>query len=227
MKGFTLFELLIAMMLTAVIGAVMFKTWDLVIRSGAKAQGVVEKRERERIVFGIMDNDMASLLLGSEENSRLPLPSRSPIVPDDEFNALMKRDADNSLPRGTTMLLSFAGEATIKPEGSPLGFPVCVEYVLRRGIGSKSSLVRRERDFCGISGDFPWTEAVLMEDLHEAGMQMILPDGSRLDQWTIEDLLAEPVAMRFYWKKNLTDEEEVFFPLFGRREEVGWDEKKF
>ena len=60
MKGFTLFELLIAIMLTAVIGTVMFKTWDTAVKSGEKATQAVEGRERDRIVFGIMDNDQSA-----------------------------------------------------------------------------------------------------------------------------------------------------------------------
>ena len=59
--GFTLFEMLIAMALTAVIGAVLFRTWDMVALSGRQAQQAVAARERERIVFGIIDNDMAAL----------------------------------------------------------------------------------------------------------------------------------------------------------------------
>ncbi len=87
MKGFTFFELLIAIMLTAVIGTVMFKTWDTAVKSGEKAATqAVEGRERDRIVFGIMDNDMAAIQHPDAENSSLPPRiSKEPILPDEGF----------------------------------------------------------------------------------------------------------------------------------------------
>lgn len=176
MKGFTLFELLIAIMLTAVIGTVMFKTWDTAVKSGEKATQAVEGRERERIVFGIMDNDMAAIQHPDAENSSLPRISKEPILPDEGFYKMMGRKKESGLPGGESVLLSFSTSSSIRQDGRFMGAPVCVEYRLVRQSADRYGLKRRERGMCGVSGDFPWDETMLMDNLQTAKMELVFED---------------------------------------------------
>lgn len=224
MKGFTLFELLIAMMLTAVIGTVMFKTWDVVIRSGEKARQAVESRERERIVFGIMDNDIAGIQ-HPEEDASLPRMSREQLLPDDRFYEIMGRKKDVTLPAGESVLLSFSTSSSLGPDGPVLGSPVCVEYRLTRQSGDKYRLKRREREQCGVSGDFPWNEIMLMDNLRSARMLLVFDDGSELETWQAGDLENAPSSVRFSFRKAGEQKDtDIYFPLFARSEDVGFEE---
>lgn len=228
MKGFTLFELLIAMMLTAVIGTVMFKTWDTVVKSGEKARQAVEGRERERIVFGIMDNDMAAIQHPDAENSSLPRISKEPVLPDEGFYEMMGRKKETGLPGGESMLLSFSTSSSIRQADRLMGAPVCVEYRLVRQSADRYGLKRRERGMCGVSGDFPWDETMLMDNLQTAKMELVFDDGTELETWQPADLDNMPSAIKFSFRKvGMAEEMEVYFPLFARSEEIGWEEKAF
>lgn len=226
MKGFTLFELLIAIMLTAVIGTVMFKTWDTAVKSGEKATQAVEGRERDRIVFGIMDNDMAAIQHPDAENSSLPRISKEPILPDEGFYKMMGRKKESGLPGGESVLLSFSTSSSIRQDGRFMGAPVCVEYRLVRQSADRYGLKRRERGMCGVSGDFPWDETMLMDNLQTAKMELVFEDGAELETWQPADLDNMPSAIKFSFRKvGMAEEMEVYFPLFARSEEIGWEEK--
>lgn len=228
MRGFTLFELLIAMMLTAVIGTVMFKTWDVVIRSGEKARVAVESRERERIVFGIMDNDIAGIQHQAGEGGSLPRLSKEQLLPDDEFYEIMGRKKDASLPNGESVLLSFSTASSIGANGPQIGNPVCVEYRLTRQGADRYRLKRRERALCGVNGDFPWRETVLLDNLQSALMRLVFDDGSELETWQAGDLENGPSAVKFSFRKaGEPKDTEIYFPLFAWSEDVGWEEEKF
>lgn len=226
-RGFTLFELLIAMALTAVMGTVMFKTWDMVVSSGLKAKEVVNKRELERTVLNIMDNDMAAIQLPGDELSLLPMPSRRPIEPTANYFKLLGRRKSGKDEKNIVRLISFASGSSLKAEGAPTGFPVCVEYVLKSADNGDKRLFRRERDFCGVNGDYPWREALLMDKLEDARLELEMRDGSRLDNWAREDILAQPHAIRFSWrKKDAEKEEEHIFPFPERKLEIGWEKEQ-
>lgn len=218
-SGFTLIETMVALTLTAIIGAVMFKTWDMATRANLDIKNHVAVRERERVVFAIMDNDVAAILPAGEEDEYLPIFSKSRVDSSDEFYEIMEREKETS--KNETILMSFASGSSLKPDGAPPGFPVCVEYVAR-GAASKT-VVRRERDYCGVSGDFPWLETELLSGLDDAGVQLINIKGERLNDWSVEDLRANPPAARFYWREN-GNEREFVIPLFDRRVDVDWNE---
>lgn len=220
-SGFTLFELLIAMLLTAIIGAVMFKTWDLVIHAGTDSRQLVALRERERTVFGILDNDMAGMIFPSGDG--LPLPSAAPVEPATEFYEALGRKQESTLPPGASILLSFACGASINPHGIKPEFPVCVEYRLQKTLQG-SDLVRRERQACGISGDFPWQETILFKNIDTAKFEFIFPNGRTLARWTPDDLAQHPQAIRFAWRPHGEKERELLFSIFPQKMEIGWDE---
>lgn len=222
--GFTLFELLVALALTAIVGAVMFQTWSMTVKSGADAARTVELREKERIVLALMDNDLATMIFPREETRGLPAPGAEPIALADEFYEAMDREKPDERDNTSRVLLSFAGETSVDGERGSPGYPVCVEY-RSRGSGSEIALIRRERDNCGVSGDFPWTEAELMKNLTDARFELVLADGRRLARWRPEDLSAAPSAIRFVWTRKGEAEREILFPIFPGGVDVEWDEE--
>ena len=221
--GFTLFELLIALALTALIGSVLFQTWNMTAQSGADAAKLVSRREKERIVYALMDNDFTGMIFPREETSNLPFPSTEPIDQSEEFYKIMGRDKKKRERNKRKTLISFAGVTSLASSETAPGWPVCIEYVLD-GNGSNNTLLRRERQACGISGDFPWRENTLLENIRDAEAELIFDNGVRRTKWTDEDLKAQPVALRLIWTKSNGVEEEMLFPVFQGRIEVEWEE---
>ena len=176
-QGFTLVELLIAMVLTAIIGAVLFSTYILISDSGVKGRELVQSREAPRIFWGIAETDVSGMILSKE----LPLPSRTPILPSEKWQ---KATGESAEPAEGTYLLTFATTSSL--EGGPelgLSGPVCVEYVARQG-RSGMALIRRERPFCGVDGDFPWSEAVLLTGLKDVRMRLY---SSKNGEWDMPE----------------------------------------
>ncbi len=211
------------MAITAIIGAVMFQTWDMTAQSGADVARITRERERERIVFALLDNDLAGMIFSGEENRRLPSPSTEPIEISDEFYEAMGRKKEDNRDKNSRTLLSFASETSVGEDAGSPGYPVCVEYVLRL-TGTRHSLVRRERDLCGVSGDFPWTEAELMDNIERAAFEMIFQNGKKLAKWQKEDLTPPPIAIRLAWTPAGGEEREFLFPVFSGGADVEWEE---
>lgn len=224
--GFTLFELLIAMSLTAIIGAVMFQTWSMTAQSGADASRIVGEREKERIVLALIDNDMATMIFPGEENANLPSPTADPIELSDEFYEAMDRKKDDKKDKTTRVLLSFAGGTSLSGDSSSPGLAVCVEYSMRKS-EREYALIRRERAHCGLSGDFPWLETTIMDNISRASFEMVYADGKRLAAWKKEDLKPEPVALRLTWTPAGEKEREILFPVFPGSVDVEWEEESF
>lgn len=221
--GFTLFEMLIAMSLTAVIGAVLFQTWDLVMTSGHEVQQTVREREADRIAYGIVDNDLTAVVLDRNFKSFLPPLSRRAIVTPDLFYTLSGREKPEEKQRDDHVVLSFTTASTASVDGGSLGSLFCVEYVLRRAGNDTYALVRRERSHCGVPGDFPWTELVLFRGLYNARAQLVLAGGVFTDDWG-EDERVEPVEIRLLLKRSRTGQEETMcVPMLQRRIDIDWE----
>ena len=218
--GFTLLELLIAMALTAVIGMVLFSTYSMVMNNGQSVRALVLEREGERIYRGVLDNDMAGLCRGEEEENGLPGLSRRPIVPSAEF--YRQTGIEPPEPTNDEVVLSFAGGARLARESitGPDGLdgPVCVEYVLRAG-GRDKALIRRERGYCGVEGDFPWAEFVLLRGLQSVDTALYISGKGWLPGWEARTEAGDfPRAVRFTLLREGETEPEVFLaPVFAWR----------
>ncbi|WP_417291882.1 PulJ/GspJ family protein [Desulfovibrio porci] len=218
--GFTLLELLIAMALTAVIGMVLFSTYSMVMNNGQSVRALVLEREGERIYRGVLDNDMAGLCRGEEGENGLPGLSRRPIVPSAEF--YRQTGIEPPEPTNDEVVLSFAGGARLARESitGPDGLdgPVCVEYVLRAG-GRGKALIRRERGYCGVEGDFPWAEFVLLRGLQSVDTALYISGKGWLPGWEARTEAGDfPRAVRFTLLREGETEPEVFLaPVFAWR----------
>lgn len=219
--------MLIAMALTAVIGAVLFRTWDMVALSGRQAQQAVAGRERDRIVFGIIDNDIAAMHSASGGISSLPPLGKTAILSSEEYY----RETGTEAPEpeeGESILLSFATGVSALPGGVATASDMfCVEYRLRPALtsASRKMIVRRERAFCGISGDFPWREIVLFPSVATARFDLVLPGGQVVTEWADDGSdSADAIGLRLAYKMSETDDEDYFYAYgMARRTEIGWE----
>ena len=220
MNGFTLVELLIAMTLTAVIGMVLFSTYSMVMDNGKTVRNRVLERESERVFWGILDNDIAGLCLIDDKRSTLPPLSREPIVPSDAFYRLTEKDKPQ--PSDDEVLLSFATSSHLADmPGTPLPGPVCVEYVLRNGNRS-AAFIRRERAYCGVEGDFPWSELVLVSNVKSLEVALYSAKTQFVEDWPSPlPPGAVPEAIRFTLHREEEEQPELFVvPVFPRRPHV-------
>lgn len=214
--GFTLVELLIAMTLTAVIGMVLFSTYATVMDNGKTVRNRVMQRESERVFWGILDEDIGGLCLLDDKNSTLPPISRAPIELSDDYYRLT--DTERPEASEDEVLLSFATSSHLADiPTAALPGPVCVEYVLRSG--ERAAFIRRERAFCGVEGDFPWSELVLVRDVKKVEVAMFTAKTGFVTDWASplqSDRL--PEAIRFSIQRE-TDEapEESLIPVLPRR----------
>lgn len=221
-NGFTLLEMLIALALTAVIGVVLFSTYNIAATNSVWVRKTVSGREAERIIPGIFESDLAGFFHIPLQNQRTGLPplSREPIRP----STASATYADWDIPESEDqILLSFPTSTSLVQE-APLGVsgPVCVEYVLRKAY-ARTSLVRRERAFCGVDGLFPWTEFVLARSVEDVAIALYEKDKGYVEDWhSPVPADALPLAIRFSVRRPGEDTPTLVLvtPLAEQRIEV-------
>ena len=192
-SGFTLVEMLIAMLLTALISLVLFSTYRNVAESRKSARILVEDREHPRVFRAVLEDDFTSIQ--TSPNRRLPLLSRFPVPPGARYLEAAgpeARDKAAAEKNGRDELVfSFAGTSGLHPEttaahpGKDAGTAglFCIEYVLRDQ-GGKQSLVRRERPHCGVEGLFFWDEDVMLPSVYRMRTE-VWPTGGTgyMEKW--------------------------------------------
>ena len=200
--GFTLLELLIAMMLTSVIGVVLFSTYRMVLENGQSLQRIVGERETARMVKAVIDHDMTSMLLSSDDRT-MPLPTQNFIELSPEYYV----QTGETIPEEVgEIILSFATTHSLTSNvDTRTPAPVCIEYVLtdsRRG----KNLVRRERQYCGIEGSFPWTEILMLQNLESVEVALLIENEFEI---TWSDPKEPPSAIRFVFEYEDKDKEDI------------------
>ena len=220
MYGFTLVELLIAMTLTAVIGMVLFSTYSMVMDNGKTVRNRVLERESERVFWGILDNDIAGLCLIDDKRSTCPRSPVSRLSRPTRSTASPKRTRPQ--PSDDEVLLSFATSSHLADmPGTPLPGPVCVEYVLRNGNRS-AAFIRRERAYCGVEGDFPWSELVLVRNVKSLEVALYSTKTQFVEDWPSPlPPGARARSIRFTLHREEEEQPELFVvPVFPRRSHV-------
>lgn len=146
--GFTLLELLVAMALAAAVLTSLFAMFRTVIDTAAGAKAVMGEDRAARTLMRILEDDLGSAAVSGRD--------------EDEFTA---RPAEVNL-AGTPFLVFSTTSTLAFTEDWPVFGVQRVEYVLRRGREGKTvRLVRRERPYAGVEGDFDWREYPLGESL--------------------------------------------------------------
>lgn len=211
-NGFTLLEMLIALALTAVVSTVLFSTWRFTASHSLWIRRSVIERETERILPGILDADIAGLMQLQDAQGRPLLPPIS-RVPMDSLHPPVREKAVREAETEDEILIAFPTSTSLMQENpQPVAAPVCVEYVLRPLPGGKA-LVRRERAFCGVPGEFPWEELVLTRNLREVEMAGLYPDQGYVLEWKEGMQLPLAVRFRLFRQEDATPWIELLAPL--------------
>ncbi len=87
-----------------------------------------------------------------------------------------------------------------------------------RSAGRDNAFIRRERDFCGVDGDFPWSEMVLVREVQALEIEMYSAKTQFVTEWSLKaDQL--PEAVRFTLRRE-GKTEAFLVPVFPRRAHV-------
>jgi len=202
--GFTLLELLIAMMLTGVIAMVLFSTYRMVLENGQHLQRIVGERETGRMVKAVIDNDLTSMLLSSDDDA-MPLPKQAPIELSANYYEQTGLEAIEE--RDDEVILSFATtHSLVNTRDTTTPAPVCIEYVLKDSRHGKN-LVRRERAYCGIEANFPWTDILMLQGLKSVEVALLIGTEFQIEWANPKET---PSALRFVFEYEGIEELETF-----------------
>ncbi len=157
--GLTLLELLVALAMSALVGVAVFTMQNSVL--GAFDQA----RQVRREMFGLQ---VATETLNDDFRSAYTCRC------DDEDHFFIGSSAD----RTEDPFLEFTTTASLDMEADPAGLDLRrVRYVLVSGrTKGLNDLVRQERAYAGIDGEFPWSGVVLVRDVRELDIEYL--DGS-------------------------------------------------
>lgn len=196
--GFTLLEMLITMLLTALIGSVLFSTYRNVTDSARDARKYVEAREHPRMLRAIFDDDLSSML--AVYDARLPFLSRTHIDVGASYSEATGYERRRSRADDEEILFSFATTSGLFPEerGHAAGL-YCVEYVVKE-VNGKNALCRRERPHCGVEGIFEWSELLLLSSVYKVTTD-VWPKGGEafVQEWeSMRSSDDVPGAIRFH-----------------------------
>lgn len=165
--GFTLLEVLVAVALSAVAMMAVFSMFGTVTGVAAdvarKEAGHYDGLAFEAILF----DDLRSLYFDKG---------------DTEFRFLGN---NAGLQDEGRRVLAFATSASLASgqERPPLSVQR-VEYVLREGADGERELVRRERPYSGLMGDWEWLDAAVLAGFEDLDVGYLDPaDGRFVDQW--------------------------------------------
>ncbi len=145
--GFTLIEVLLALTLASIILASLFALFDNVSDVQRHVRESFARSRVMRTVFGVMEDDLRSI----------QQPEDSPVLAGVSNSGFGQ---DESL-----LSIITASTLTMHQRTPHLGLQL-VEYVLR-GDSGRRRLVRRERPYARINGDFEYSEVVLAQDVQD------------------------------------------------------------
>ncbi len=158
-SGFTLLELLIAISISAVMAMGLYGLYDAVLDISDFARKKLAVDMSDRIVYGILTNDLANVVVDPEGGQ--------------DF-AFQARSAHSSMGEP---FLEFATTASLdlSAESTAVGGIQHVQYFFRAGPGDAKLLVRKERPYCGLTGDWKAREYVIAEEVREVQVEYADP----------------------------------------------------
>lgn len=164
-SGFTLLEVLIAMALSAVIMVALFAVFNAVADVAAGVKSHEAEGYGQRALESILFDDLRSVYRGSGANYKFTGNSGAFLGSDGEF-------------------LSFCTTATLGASGDGPSFSLRrVEYLLD-GNSREKTLIRREKSYCGVKGDWEWVEVPILKGIADLEAEYLDPmDDSYVTEW--------------------------------------------
>ena len=179
-RGFTLLEVVMALALGATVMVALFATYEGVVDSAQQIRSRSTADRSARVALGIIEDDLRSLA---------PVPKWGVPVVGGPLDEDTGAQGEVVLAMTTTTTMDLA--APIPHWGIQL-----VEYELEEG-ATGTRLVRRERPYAGITGDFEWTEIVLAENVENFEVGLWMPAFNEFTStWQIGGDEAVPLAVR-------------------------------
>jgi len=192
-------EVLIALTLATTVLTALFALFDNVSDVGLHIRGHIAQSRAMRTVFGVLEDDLRSL---------------EPMTYGPVLASMSQADFSQD-----KVLVSMLTTATLAPDRPPRHMGVqLVEYLLR-GSGNDRRLVRTERPFAHVNGNFDPTEVVLARGHVEADMHFFDPSYHEFrDDWDPSSMgNTPPTAVRMRLTLGGEDSEqeyELVVPLF-------------
>lgn len=143
-----------ALALGSTVMVALFAMYEGVLDASEQVRRVSAAGRSARMALGVIEDDLRSIS---------PVPGSGLFMLAEEQDLGTGADGTVVLSMTTTATLDFSSELP------HWGIQV-VEYMLVDGVRGES-LVRRERPFAGIVGDFEWLESVLLEDVDEVRVE--------------------------------------------------------
>ncbi|BDQ38445.1 hypothetical protein SYK_28050 [Pseudodesulfovibrio nedwellii] len=163
--GFTLIEVLVAVALSSVIMMALFGMFNSVVDVASSVKFQESSSYGERTFEGILFDDLRSVYAASGDSFRFKGKSGSFLGIDG-------------------LLMEFCSTASLNNFGTSPSFSLQrVEYVMKGGSDTKN-IYRRERNNCGLSGDWEWVEVPILKEISDIEIEYYDPeDNSFVTEW--------------------------------------------
>jgi type II secretion system protein J len=189
--GFTLIEVLVATALSAVIMMALFSMFSSVADVSMDIRTRQGESAGERAFESILFDDLRSLY----------------AAPGDVFEFSGK---SGSFLGVDGVFLSFCTSASLNVAGSGPSLSLNrVEYLLREQ-GDAKEIHRRERSYCGVSGDWEWVDVLVVSGVQEVEVEYRnSTDNSLVSEWATGARYPDAVNVRLVY----ADQGEQSFTL--------------
>lgn len=187
-QGFTLLELLLAMVLSVIVITAMSAVFKSVVDSSAAIDSEVSLNQEGRVLLSIFQKDLSSVVLNnstaeSPDSLRLQFRASTGIIPTGD--AFMSFPSSNEL-------------YALNPTGCPLNY---ITYSIEDTDNGLYSLVRTSRKFAHLSGSWKTERIRLSKRLTDIRLEFNPPVGS-FTVGTKEFLRAKSLKIEFTLKEK-------------------------
>ncbi len=133
--GFTLVEVLVALLLLAVVAGIGFSVHTAAIRAARSGAAAAEASRRGIMALNCLADDLANLVAGPAAEADRPLFAAGPPRP---------ADAPGRVAAGEVYSISFTGRAVAGLDPWPPGAPLAIRYAVVRNDGGDSFRLVRQ-----------------------------------------------------------------------------------
>lgn len=176
--GFTLIEMLVALTLSSVVMMALFSMYSGVVDVASHVKSEEGTAYGQSVFEAILSEDLQSVYTSIEDEFAFKGRSGDFLGIDGEF-------------------LSFCTSASLNAVGAQATMKLNrVEYVLEGGREGKA-LYRKEKNYCGIPGEWEWVKTKILENVTELELEYLSPeDNSYTTQWeSVKGSLPKAVSL--------------------------------